>query len=184
MNCPYLLIDVRDPSEFEHSHLVTATSYPTIKISRAVGWETEEIFTYKNHPEHIIAVYDEAEDYAPDVCCMLQHRGYENIFMLSGGLKLARDKFGYPLVTDDPSRRLSLDMAEQLAEQVSTTILPPLTLTEAGDWWEQACHYNHPIVPDDNLYNSSSSAMHPPSMRLPEKLNDIEKKKAKPKPWR
>lgn len=36
----------------------------------------------------------------PEYASILIHRGYENVYVLSGGLKLAKDKFGYPLVVD------------------------------------------------------------------------------------
>ncbi len=43
-------------------------------------------------------MYDEDEILAPQVATTLMERGYENVFMLSGGLKVAKHCFPHSLV--------------------------------------------------------------------------------------
>ncbi|KAG7176651.1 centrosomal protein of 41 kDa-like [Homarus americanus] len=136
--CPYVMIDVRPQGEFKTCHLATAVSHPHSRLSRAVGWECPELLIYKNHPEFIIIVYDEGEDLAPEVAATLQHRGYGNVFMLSGGLRLAKDKFGFPLVTENTAGSLSFQVVDAISQQLSNTVLPPLSMADASEWWAAA----------------------------------------------
>ncbi|XP_046437545.1 centrosomal protein of 41 kDa B-like [Daphnia pulex] len=94
---PYILLDVRDVDEYNKNHIITADNYPKSLLSRA-NYETSSLLKYKNHPEHIIVVYDEDEILAPQVATTLMERGYENVFMLSGGLKVAKHCFPHSLV--------------------------------------------------------------------------------------
>lgn len=45
---------------------------------------------FRNKPGHIIICYDEDERLAPRVATVLTERGYDNIFVLSGGLKVSQ----------------------------------------------------------------------------------------------
>ncbi|XP_066985032.1 centrosomal protein of 41 kDa-like [Macrobrachium rosenbergii] len=135
-DCPYVIIDVRPYNEYEKDHLATAVCHPFSRMSRAVGWECPAMLIYKNHPEFIIVIYDEGEDVGPEVVATLQHRGYENVFLLSGGLRLARDKFGPPLVTNEISTIVKQEVIEAITLQLSHIVLPPLSMAEASDWWE------------------------------------------------
>jgi rhodanese-related sulfurtransferase len=44
-NPPYLLLDVRDPSEFAAGHILTAENYPKTQLSRA-NFETPSLLKY------------------------------------------------------------------------------------------------------------------------------------------
>lgn len=54
-----------------------------------VGTKLESIYpltkSQKNQPGKIIILYDETEQTAPDCATTLVQRGYDNIFLLSGG---------------------------------------------------------------------------------------------------
>ena len=54
--------------------------------------------TFTTTTEKIIIVYDHCEDMAPGYCATLLHRGYSNVYLLSGGLRLVKDFVGYPLL--------------------------------------------------------------------------------------
>lgn len=96
--CPYLLLDIRDQDEYQLSHITTAQSYPKATLSRAVNYESKEMLTYKNREGKIIVLYDEDERLAHDAATTLCQRGYDNLFMLSGGLKMASKLFPSGLV--------------------------------------------------------------------------------------
>nr|XP_045597867.1 centrosomal protein of 41 kDa-like [Procambarus clarkii] len=159
--CPYVIIDVRSQSEYQAFHLATAVNHPHSRLSRAVGWECAELLIYKNHPKFIIVAYDDGEDVAPEVVATLQHRGYNNVFMLSGGLRLARDKFGFPLVSDDPAQTLCPQVVDAVSRQLSNTVLPPLSMADASDWWAAASKLpNSTIGTDSAITNSMLSTGH------------------------
>lgn len=90
---PYLLLDVRDKDEFIRCHIKTARHYPAAMLSRSIGYEIEEMKHYKNNRPELIIVYDDDESIASRVATTLVQRGYENIYLLSGGLKLGYEVF-------------------------------------------------------------------------------------------
>ncbi|XP_055943432.1 centrosomal protein of 41 kDa B-like [Argiope bruennichi] len=90
---PYLLLDVRDRDEFLKCHIKTAKHYPAAMLSRSIGYETEEMKLYKNNRPELIILYDDDESTASRVATTLVQRGYENIYLLSGGLKLGYEIF-------------------------------------------------------------------------------------------
>ncbi|CAG0894557.1 unnamed protein product [Darwinula stevensoni] len=94
-NRPYLLLDVRSEDLYREQHIKTALNFPLIRLSRSITWETQEMtsFIQKNKGEKIIVVYDEDETLSHRVATTFVQRGYENIFILSGGLALMRDRY-------------------------------------------------------------------------------------------
>lgn len=71
----------------------------------------------KNHERHVIVVYDDDELVAPQVASTLMQRGYDNIFMLSGGIKVAKHCFPHSLVVP-PSVQMSADIGKILVSQL------------------------------------------------------------------
>uniref|UniRef100_A0A915EW11 Rhodanese domain-containing protein n=1 Tax=Echinococcus canadensis TaxID=519352 RepID=A0A915EW11_9CEST len=100
-DCPYLLLDVRDRDEFDQCHIIKAISYPHTMLSRCINFEIRQMLAFRNKPGHIIICYDEDERLAPRVATMLTERGYENIFVLSGGLKVGWKLFPKGLILGD-----------------------------------------------------------------------------------
>ncbi len=87
-NTPYLLLDIRDRDEYNQCHIITALNYPAAMLSRSINNETKELLLFKNQPGKIILIYDDDERIAPKAATTFVERGYDNLFMLSGG-KLA-----------------------------------------------------------------------------------------------
>lgn len=90
---PCLLLDVRSEEEYNRSHLITAESYPHARLSRSINFESPSMREYRNRKGKIIIVYDYDEYIASSVATTLVQRGYDNVFMLSGGLRVAEIKF-------------------------------------------------------------------------------------------
>jgi len=90
IDIPYLLLDVREDDEYRAGHIITAQHYPKAMLSRSVNYETKEMLAFKNHAGRFIVIYDEDERIGPAAANTLVQRGYDNLFMLSGGLKLAK----------------------------------------------------------------------------------------------
>ncbi|CAD5117667.1 DgyrCDS6419 [Dimorphilus gyrociliatus] len=96
---PFLILDCRGDDAYQQCHILPAFSFPKAMLSRSVNWASKELLSFRNATGKIIVVYDDDERVAPDVVCTLMDRGYENVFMLSGGLKVAATKFPEYLIT-------------------------------------------------------------------------------------
>ncbi|NXC04923.1 CEP41 protein, partial [Orthonyx spaldingii] len=98
-DCPFLLLDVRDRDAYEQCHIVGAYSYPIATLSRTMNPYTNSILEYKNAHGKIIIVYDNDERLASQAATTMCERGFENLFMLSGGLKVLAQKIPEGLIT-------------------------------------------------------------------------------------
>ncbi|RDD36649.1 Centrosomal protein of 41 kDa [Trichoplax sp. H2] len=90
---PFLLLDVRNPDSFRLCHIVGAKNYPTTLLSRSCNYFSKEILVYKNKPGKIIILYDEDETVAPQTATTFVQREVDNVFILSGGMKVLYKKF-------------------------------------------------------------------------------------------
>lgn len=107
-DCPYLLLDVRDCDQYDRCHIISAHSFPIAMLSRTMNPYTKEVLEYKNAAGKIIIVYDEDERIASQAATIMCERGFENLFMLSGGLKVIAQKFPSGMTTGSiPSSCLS-----------------------------------------------------------------------------
>ncbi|KAM6201773.1 centrosomal protein of 41 kDa isoform 3-T3 [Rhynchocyon petersi] len=84
-DCPFLLLDVRDRDSYQQGHIVGAYSYPIATLSRTMNPYSNDILEYKNAHGKIIILYDEDERLASQAATTMCERGFENLFMLSGG---------------------------------------------------------------------------------------------------
>ncbi|XP_043083105.1 centrosomal protein of 41 kDa isoform X1 [Puntigrus tetrazona] len=98
-DCPYLLLDVRDREQYDQCHIISAYSYPIATLSRTMNPYTKEVLDYKNASGRIIILYDEDERIASQAATTMCERGFENLFMLSGGLKVVAQKFPEGMTT-------------------------------------------------------------------------------------
>lgn len=98
-DCPFLLLDVRDRDAYDQCHIVGAYSYPIAMLSRAMNPYTNSILEYKNAHGKIIILYDDDERLASQAATTMCERGFENLFMLSGGLKVLAQKVPEGLIT-------------------------------------------------------------------------------------
>ncbi|XP_064605072.1 centrosomal protein of 41 kDa-like isoform X2 [Liolophura sinensis] len=113
---PYLLLDVRDADAYNQCHLISAKSFPSAMLSRSVNGEIKELLVYKNQPGKIIVLYDEDERIAPKAASTLVERGYDNLFLLSGGLRIAAKLFPEGLITGT----LPQSLTQQKPKQITT----------------------------------------------------------------
>merc|ERR1711990_1406222 len=113
---PYLLVDVRDSDDYDQCHIITAHSYPAANFSRTMNPFSPEMHQYKNVEGKIIIIYDVDEFLATDCAHQMVQRGFENIFVLSGGLRLIAQKIPSGLTTGSfPAECfLSLDKRTQI----------------------------------------------------------------------
>ncbi|TRZ10995.1 hypothetical protein HGM15179_016109 [Zosterops borbonicus] len=131
-DCPFLLLDVRDRDAYEQCHIVGAHSYPIATLSRTMNPYTNDILEYKNAHGKIIIVYDNDERLASQAATTMCERGFENLFMLSGGLKVLAQKIPEGLITG------TLPVSCQASAPTGTTRrknIPRLPPTRAENKW-------------------------------------------------
>lgn len=121
---PYLLLDVRDPDDYNRCHIISALNYPHTMLSRVMNYESKELLNFKNKGGCIIIVYDEDETISQKVATTLVQRGYDNVYLLSGGLNLAWRRFSDALVTGSlpqtPGRTDGARGANRATENIPT----------------------------------------------------------------
>ncbi|XP_029289507.1 centrosomal protein of 41 kDa isoform X2 [Cottoperca gobio] len=98
-DCPYLLLDARDRDHYDRCHIISAHSFPIAMLSRTMNPFTKDVLEYKNTEGKIVIVYDEDERIASQAATIMCERGFENLFLLSGGLKVIAQKFPEGLTT-------------------------------------------------------------------------------------
>ncbi|KAG9335869.1 hypothetical protein JZ751_003526 [Albula glossodonta] len=116
------IIDEDSDSEPESSRRSTLQSFPITNLARTMDPYIKELLEYKNAPGKIIILYDEDERIASVAATTLFERGFENVFMLSGGLRVIAQKFPEGMTTGTfPAQCRMSPMATR-----SLTRAPPL----------------------------------------------------------
>ncbi|XP_074532919.1 centrosomal protein of 41 kDa isoform X2 [Halichoeres trimaculatus] len=132
-DCPYLLLDVRDRDLYDRCHIITAHSFPITMLSRTMNPYTKDVLEYKNAEGRIIIIYDEDERIASQAATTMCERGFENLFMLSGGLKVIAQKFPEGLMTGSiPASCLSSPTSQG---RKRSTVQPQQTVQAAERRW-------------------------------------------------
>ncbi|NXT33818.1 CEP41 protein, partial [Pelecanoides urinatrix] len=131
-DCPFLLLDVRDRDAYDQCHIVGAYSYPIAMLSRTMNPYTNSILEYKNAHGKIIILYDDDERLASQAATTMCERGFENLFMLSGGLKVLAQKIPEGLITGSLPVSCQLTAPTGSARKKTSPKVPP---THAENKW-------------------------------------------------
>ncbi|NXM30800.1 CEP41 protein, partial [Oxyruncus cristatus] len=131
-DCPFLLLDVRDRDAYDQCHIVGAYSYPIATLSRTMNPYTNSILEYKNAHGKIIIVYDNDERLASQAATTMCERGFENLFMLSGGLKVLAQKIPEGLITGTLPLSCQVPAPPGSARRKTSPRVPP---TRAENKW-------------------------------------------------
>ncbi|XP_036295336.1 centrosomal protein of 41 kDa isoform X1 [Pipistrellus kuhlii] len=124
-DCPFLLLDVRDRDSYQQGHIVGAYSYPIATLSRTMNPYSNDILEYKNAHGKIIILYDDDERLASQAATTMCERGFENLFMLSGGLKVLAQKFPEGLMTGSLPASCQQALPPGSARKRSSPKVPP-----------------------------------------------------------
>uniref|UniRef100_A0A671F3N0 Centrosomal protein of 41 kDa n=1 Tax=Rhinolophus ferrumequinum TaxID=59479 RepID=A0A671F3N0_RHIFE len=124
-DCPFLLLDVRDRDSYQQCHIVGAYSYPIATLSRTMNPYSNDILEYKNAHGKIIILYDDDERLASQAATTMCERGFENLFMLSGGLKVLAQKFPEGLITGSLPASCQQAVPPGSARKRSSPKVPP-----------------------------------------------------------
>ena len=78
---------MRDQTEYEQCHIITALSYPGSNFSRMMNPFSPEMYQFRNVDGKIIILYDIDEFIATECAHKMAQRGFENVFVVSNILK-------------------------------------------------------------------------------------------------
>ena len=81
----FLLLDLRDHEEYNLWRIKESISYPAPNIGR--DKLIPQLYQFKNKPDKLIIVYMNDERAGTKAAMLLTEKGYENTFLLSGGIE-------------------------------------------------------------------------------------------------
>lgn len=119
---PYLLLDVRDSVEYRAGHIATALHFSPQRLSRTTEFDTPMLRLYRDRSDAVIVVYDSDERSAPRVATVLTQRGYDNVFLLSGGLRLATAMFPAALLKSGDYQTTEEQLSEEQLQQLEAVL--------------------------------------------------------------
>lgn len=78
-------MDLREPNEYEECHIKEAINMPYFNISR--DKYPNEVYMIKNQMDKMVIAYGYDERNSVTHCQLLFQKGFDNIYMLTGGLE-------------------------------------------------------------------------------------------------
>jgi len=90
-NTSFLLLDLRDPEEYNLWRIKESINYPAPNIGR--DKVIPELYRFKNQPDKLIIVYMFDERQGSQYAQLFSEKGYENVFLLSGGCEEFLEKY-------------------------------------------------------------------------------------------
>jgi len=76
---------LRDPDEYQKWHIKEAINFPAANIAR--DKTIPELYRFRNAPDKLIICYMLDERAGVQYAQLLNEKGYENTFLLSGGIE-------------------------------------------------------------------------------------------------
>uniref|UniRef100_A0A7S3MV81 Rhodanese domain-containing protein n=1 Tax=Strombidium inclinatum TaxID=197538 RepID=A0A7S3MV81_9SPIT len=87
----FLLLDLRDPEDYDFWRIKDSINYPAANIAR--DKIIPELYRFKNKADKLIIVYMNDERKGTQAANLLTEKGYDNVFLLSGGIEQFNEEF-------------------------------------------------------------------------------------------
>ena len=87
----FLLLDLRDPEEYDLWRIKESLNYPAPNIGR--DKMIPELFRFKNQPDKLIIIYMSDERKGTQAAQLFFEKGFENVYLLSGGIETFLEEF-------------------------------------------------------------------------------------------
>ena len=84
-------MDLRDPDEYDFWRIKESINYPAANIGR--DKIIPELFRFKNKANKLIIIYMGDERKGTAAANLMSEKGYENVFLLSGGIEQFNEEF-------------------------------------------------------------------------------------------
>ena len=102
----YIILDLREESDYRNCHIKEALNFPGVMISRDKF--LPEMIMMKNKEGKMIILYHTDERNGVPYANLLFQKGYDNVFFLSGGIEEFMKK--YPEYLEGPEREKYINM--------------------------------------------------------------------------
>jgi rhodanese-related sulfurtransferase len=87
----FLLLDLREPEEYDLWRIKESINFPAPNIAR--DKVIPELYRFRNAPDKLIIIYMNDERQGTQYAQILAEKGYENVFLLSGGIEAFLEDF-------------------------------------------------------------------------------------------
>ena len=105
----FIILDLREESEYERVHVIDAVSFPGVNISRDKF--TQQLIMMKNKPGKMIIMYHTDERNGIPYANNFFQKGYDNVYFLSGGIE-EFEKY-HPEYLDGPEKDKYINMKKE-----------------------------------------------------------------------
>ena len=102
----FLLLDLRDPEEYDFWRIKEAINYPAPNIGR--DKIIPELYRFKNKANKLIIIYMSDERKGTAAATLMTEKGYDNVFLLSGGIDQFNEEFHHLVEGRDVPKPKSL----------------------------------------------------------------------------
>ena len=109
----FIILDLREESEYDRIHVIEAVSFPAVNISRDKF--TQQLIMMKNKPGKMIILYHTDERNGIPYANNFYQKGYDNVYFLSGGIE-EFEKY-YPDYLDGPEKEKYVNMKKEREKQ-------------------------------------------------------------------
>ena len=109
----FIILDLREESEYERVHVIEAISFPAVNISRDKF--TQQLIMMKNKPGKMIIMYHTDERNGIPYANNFFQKGYDNVYFLSGGIE-EFEKY-HPEYLDGPEKDKFINMKKEREKQ-------------------------------------------------------------------
>lgn len=105
----FLILDLREPCEYQRIHVKEAESFPGVEINRDKF--TQRMIMMKNKESKMIILYHNDERNGVPYANALFQKGFDNVYFLSGGIEDFAKRF--PNYLDGPEKEKYIAMKEE-----------------------------------------------------------------------
>ena len=109
----FIILDLREESEYDRVHVIEAVSFPAVNISRDKF--TQQLIMMKNKPGKMIILYHTDERNGIPYANNFYQKGYDNVYFLSGGIE-EFEKY-HPDYLDGPEKEKYVNMKKEREKQ-------------------------------------------------------------------
>ena len=87
----FLLLDLRDAQDYDFWRIREAINFPAVNIGR--DKMLPELYRFKNQTNKLIIIYMGDERKGTQAANLMNEKGYDNVFLLSGGIEQFNEEF-------------------------------------------------------------------------------------------
>ena len=109
----FIILDLREETEYDRVHVIEAVSFPAVNISRDKF--TQQLIMMKNKPGKMIILYHTDERNGIPYANNFYQKGYDNVYFLSGGIE-EFEKY-HPDYLDGPEKEKYVNMKKEREKQ-------------------------------------------------------------------